>query len=416
MIGSFGLILDMAGRHLVRRRRQTLVAVSGVAIGVGFFLAVSSLMVGSQNDFTERLIDAAPHIVVSDEMRSPPPQAGELLFPKGAVALKGYKRRTEARGLRGWPGILAAAQRAEGAVASPSLSGAITLRVGGRQEPLAIIGVDPQIEKKVSAIDENLRVGKLADLETVGDGVILSEELAQRLGLNMGDVVAATAPSGKTRSLRIVGLAKRGQMFLPSSNGYVLLRTAQSLLERPFVVNRVAVHLRDPASAQAAAAALERRFGYKAESWQERSADILSQFVIRNVIMYSVVSAILLVASFGIYTIVSNSVSDKRRDIAILRAVGFSEADLQLLFVIQGLALAVAGILAGWLLGYALMDILGRIPFPMGGEIEYIPLDRSPRQYAVAAAISLLAGSVAAWLPARKASRVDPVDILRGAA
>lgn len=416
MTGSLALVLEMAGRHLVRRRRQTFVAVSGVAIGVGFFLAVSSLMVGSQNDFTERLIDAAPHIVISDELRSPPPQPGVLWFTGGAVALKGYKRRTEARGLRGWPGILVAAQRANGAVATPSLSGAITLRVGGRQEPLAIIGVDPEVETKVSAIDDNLRIGRLADLETVSDGVILGEELAQRLGLNMGDVVAATAPSGKTRSLRIVGLAKRGQMFLPSSNGYVLLRTAQSLLERPFIVNRVAVHLPDPDDAEATAAALERRFGYKAESWQERSADILSQFVIRNVIMYSVVSAILLVASFGIYTIVSNSVSDKRRDIAILRAVGFSEGDLQLLFVIQGLALALVGIVLGWALGYALMEILGRIPFPMAGEIEYIPLDRSPTQYAIAATISLVAGGVAAWLPARRAARVDPIDILRGAA
>ena len=79
------------------------------------------------------------------------------------------------------------------------------------------------------------------------------------------------------------------------------------------------------------------------------------------------------------------------------------------------MALAVAGIVLGWALGAAMMAVLGRIPFPLGGDIEYMPIDRSPRQYAAAAAISLLAGGVAAWLPARKAARVDPVDILRGA-
>jgi lipoprotein-releasing system permease protein len=131
--------------------------------------------------------------------------------------------------------------------------------------------------------------------------------------------------------------------------------------------------------------------------------------------MYSVVSAILLVASFGIYTVVSTSVSDKRRDIAIMRSIGFSEGDLQLIFVMEGIALAVIGVLLGWALGYGLMDILGSLNFPVAGEAQHIPLDRSPRQYAIAAAASLFAGTIAAWLPARKAARVDPVDILRGA-
>jgi len=411
----FNLILDMAARHLVRRQRQTLVAVSGVAVGVGFFLAVSALMVGSQNEFTEQLIDAAPHIIISDEVRSPAPQPGTVTFPDGAVKLRGYKLRTEARGLRGWPAILASARQIDGAVASPSLTGAVTLRVGGRQEPLGVVGIEPEIEGQISAIDENLRVGKLADLETVSDGVIISEELAERLGLSVGDVVAATAPSSATRSLRIAGLSKRGAMFLGPSNGYMLLRTAQSVLGRPFIINRIGLHLADPEQADLVANRLEQRFGYKAQSWQERSADILSQFVIRNVIMYTVVSAILLVASFGIYTIVSNIVTDKRRDIAILRAIGFSQIDLQLLFVLQGIALALVGILFGWALGYALMTGLSHIPFPLAGETEYMPIDRSARQYLAAAAISLMAGGVAAWLPARKAARVDPVDILRGA-
>jgi lipoprotein-releasing system permease protein len=129
-----------------------------------------------------------------------------------------------------------------------------------------------------------------------------------------------------------------------------------------------------------------------------------------------VVSAILLVASFGIYTAVSTSVADKRRDIAILRSMGFSQADLQLVFVLEGLALAVVGILLGWALGQALMMALGSLRFPIAGDTQHLPLDRSPLQYAIAAGASLLAGSFAAWLPARKAARVDPVDILRGAA
>jgi len=129
-----------------------------------------------------------------------------------------------------------------------------------------------------------------------------------------------------------------------------------------------------------------------------------------------VVSAILLVASFGIYTVVSNSVVDKRKDIAILRSIGFSEKDLKRIFVLEGLVLAIIGVLVGWLLGLLLMQVLGSIPFPIEGRTEFLPLDRRLRQFAIAGGASLVCAAIAAWLPARKAARSDPVDILRGAA
>ncbi|KRB81192.1 ABC transporter permease [Sphingomonas sp. Root710] len=415
MSGRAALLFGIATRHLLGRRRQTIVAIVGVAVGVGFFLAVSAMMMGSQRDFIDRLIDAAPHIVISDELRSPPAQPGTVVYRGGAVVLRGYKTRNEARGLRGWRLILDVASLTPGTIASPSLTGGVTLRLGGRQEALAIVGVEPGLETRVSTISDRLRVGRLSDLETVQGGLIIGEELATRLGLNPGDVIAATSPTGRTRTLRIVGLFKRGQAGLTDQAGYMLLREAQSLLGRPFIVNRIGVRLADPNQADRLARDLEQRFGYKAESWQARSADLLSLLVTRNVIMYSVVGAILLVASFGIYTAVSNSVIDKRRDIAILRAIGLSAADLQLLFVTEGLLLAITGVLLGWLLGYGLMEVLGSLRFPIADEAETLPLDRGIRQYMIAAAASLLAGAVAAWLPARKSARVDPVDILRGA-
>ena len=416
MSGQSGFLLGIALRHLSRRRRQTAVAVSGVMVGVGFFLAVSALMVGSQNDFINQLINAAPHIIVSDEIRSPTPQPGTRAFAGGAVALHGYKTRTETRGIRGWQAIAAAADAMPGVIAAPSLTGGVTLRLGGHEEALDIVGVDPELETRITTIDDKLRVGHLRDLETVQGGIIIGEEMAQRMGVRVGDVIAVSTSTTKARSMRVVGLFKRGQQGLSSGSGYVLLREAQSLLGRPFIINDIGIALPDPYAAQDVAGVLEARFGYKAESWQERSTDILALLVTRNVIMYSVVSAILLVASFGIYTVVSNSVADKRKDIAILRSMGFSARDLQLIFVMEGLILSVIGVVMGWLLGFALMEVLGSISFSVGGDIKHMALDRSPRQYAIAAFASLLAGSVAAWLPARKAARVDPVDILRGAA
>jgi lipoprotein-releasing system permease protein len=125
---------------------------------------------------------------------------------------------------------------------------------------------------------------------------------------------------------------------------------------------------------------------------------------------------VLLVATFGIYTGVSTSVTDKRRDIAILRAMGFGQADVQTIFVIEGMAVGLAGAAGGFLLGSALLEALANAPITLNGQTAHLPLDRSLAQYAVAGGVCLLAALVAAWLPARRAGQVDPVDILRGAA
>lgn len=416
MLARPRLLLGIAYKHLAKRARATIVAVAGVAVGVGFFLAVSSLMVGSQNDFVKTLIDVAPHIIISDEVRSPSPQPGVVAFPNAAVQIHGYKQRNEVRGIRGWQQILKAAEATPGSVASPSLSGAVTLRVGGREEALAVIGIDPEIERRVSTVEDNLKSGRLRDLETVQGGIIIGEEQARRLGVGMGDVLGATSARGGSRSLRIVGLLEKGRGAVSSGSGYALLREAQSMTGQPFVINRIGVKLPDPYQAQTIAADLERRFGYKAESWQERSADFLGLLLTRNIIMYTVVSAILLVASFGIYTVVSNSVNDKRRDIAIMRSMGFSQGDLQGVFVMQGIMVALIGVVFGFMLGLTLMQILGSLEFNVQGRIEHMPLDRRPLQFAIAGGASLASALVAAWLPARKAARADPVDILRGAA
>lgn len=414
MFARARLILGIAAKHLAKRKRQTAVAIAGVSIGVGFFLAVSAMMIGSQNDFVKRLISSAPHIIISDEIRSPPPQPALRALTGTTVEIHGYKTRNEVRGIKDWQEIARAAQAIPGAIVAPSLSGAVTLRVGGREEPLAIIGVDPNIEEKIANVQENMSAGSLHDLETTQGGVIVTEDLAQQLGVRMGDTVGATSTAG-TRSLKIVGLFARGRGQF-GNNGYVLLREAQSLTGQPFIINRIGVSIPDPYRAESVAANLERRFGYKSQSWQERSADFMTLLLTRNVIMYSVISAMLLVASFGICTAVSNSVIDKRRDIAILRSIGFSQSDLQRIFVAEGLMLALVGVFLGWLIGTLLMQILGSLEFPILGRVEHLPLDRSARQFLVAGLSSLCAATIAAWLPARKAARVDPVDILRGAA
>jgi len=108
------VLANIALAHLRVRARQTLVATLGVAIGVGFFLAVSGMMVGSQKDFVRTLVDSAPHIIVRDEQRRPVRQPALDAFPNAAVAIRGLRPQEEVRGLKDWPAMLADARAIPG--------------------------------------------------------------------------------------------------------------------------------------------------------------------------------------------------------------------------------------------------------------------------------------------------------------
>lgn len=416
MSASLALLLHIAFAHLRVRARQTLVAMSGVAVGVGFFLAVSSMMVGSQADFIRTLVDSAPHIIVRDEVRQAPPQPAIERYRGAAVEVHGLRARDEVRGLKDWPAMLAAARAVAGATAAPALSGGVAVRFAGRTEALALTGLDPRIANQVVNIDKDLVGGTLADLENVPNGLIISTLVAGRLGVNLGDTVVVSSSAGVVQRARVVAFINSDVRTGAEGLAYTMLRTAQVLFARPNIVNQIHIRVADPEAAQAAAAALEARWGYKWESWQERSRDIMNALVVRNIIMYAVISAILLVASFGVYTVISTNVTEKRRDIAILRAMGFADHDVTRVFLIEGMVVGLLGAAAGSLLGTGLMQLLGSIPFRIQGEDFYIPLDRGVHQYAIAAGVSLLSAAIAAWLPASRAAQLDPVDILRGAA
>jgi lipoprotein-releasing system permease protein len=133
--------------------------------------------------------------------------------------------------------------------------------------------------------------------------------------------------------------------------------------------------------------------------------------------MYSVTGAILLVAAFGIYNIISTVVFEKVRDIAILKSLGFTERDIQLLFLVQGLFAGALGALLGFALGAAMIEGLAQVRFGVatpGGQEGFI-LDRDWRLYAIAGLFAVAAAGLAAIVPARRAARLDPVQIVRGA-
>lgn len=411
------LAASIAISHLLSRRRQTIVSVLGITLGVSFFLAISAMMRGSENDFMQRLVDNSPHVTVYDEYRNPRQQPVQIAFPTAITDIHGMKPRTELRGIRQYKEKLALIARRTDLQIAAVLQGQVIASFAGMTRGVSITGVKPEQMKNVSRIEDYFVTGSLDSLSANPSGIIIGVGLADKFQLKMGDKLSITSPSGTIHLMKIVGLFNTGTTNYDESQTFALLNRVQNLLERPNVANRFILKLQDPQQSAVVAHQIERELGYKTQSWQEASQDLMNLVLIRNLIMYSVVSAILLVASFGIYNVISTVVLEKTKDIAILKSIGFEARDIERIFLIEGAILGLIGSISGSVLGLTLMYGLSRIAIksPFNTTSAFLPIDWSSDQILIAIAFAMLSALFAAWLPARKGGRVRPVDILRGA-
>lgn len=412
------LLLSMAMRHLMVRKRQSIVSLLGIILGVAFFLSIASLMQGSERDFIRRLVDNAPHITVSDDFRNPRAQPVFTAYPQAMVELRGSRPLTETRGIRGFEQILSLLSKEKGVDASPALTGQALISFAGRDVAVTLNGMVPSDITRVTTIAQYMIEGRIEDLDANPGGIIIGGELARKMSLRKGRTITMAAPNGQVRSFKIVGIFRTGRAAYDETQVFMTLKRAQALLDRANRANSIIIKLDDPYDARNFAEKLESRIGYKCVSWQESSEDLLGTLVVRNVIMYTVVSAVLIVAAFGIYNVISTVVMEKQRDIAILKSMGFHAADIKKIFVVQGFLLGIAGNMAGLPLGMGMMAALMQVKIQPPGSLEPIsmPLDWSWPQFAIAGTFALTASVFAALLPARKAADVQPVDILRGTA
>jgi lipoprotein-releasing system permease protein len=409
------LVLDIALTHVRSRARQSLVAVAGVMTGVGFSIMMAALMEGSQADFMRQLIDALPHITVSDERRQAPYQPAELVY--GAVRIHGLTPESRRRGIKNPMATVASLESWVPGAVAPSVQTKGILRYASRDVAASIVGIDPHREPKVSALVKQMRQGTLASLYRANNAMILGDRLAEKIGARVGANITVQTSDGARINAQVVGLFHAGVRAVDEGTAYVLIKTAQILAQQTGLINEIRVRVADPMASRTVAQRIERESGYKAMSWQEAHEDLLGAFVVRNVVMYTVVGAILLVASFGTYNIISTITHEKTRDIAILKSLGLPEMTVRRIFVIEALMIGTVGTLAGWAMGFGLTAALGSVEFKVSGitDMTHLPLIYSPLHYGVAAAVALGSSLIAGFFPARKAARLYPVDIIRGA-
>jgi lipoprotein-releasing system permease protein len=410
------LMIFIALKHLMARKRQSLVSLVGIVLGVAFFLAIASLMQGTEEDFIKRLIDNSPHITISDEYRAPRIQPAEKKYPNAMVSISNVKPLTETRGIRGYEQIIKNLKSVEGVLISPVLLGQGIISYAGQEKSLTFNGMVPEEIDSVSTIRQYIVEGDLDDLYGNAEGIVIGFNLAKELSLKINNTITVVSPSGDVKRFKIVAIFRTGRGDYDINQTFANIKSVQTLLNRPNRVNSIIIKLADSDDALFLAKDIEKQIGYKTESWQERSEDIMKALLVRNIIMYTVVSAVLIVAAFGIYNVISTVVMEKHRDIAILKSMGFQGEDIRFIFLVQGCLLGLAGNMMGIPLGSLIILMANKVTLtpPGGSDPVNLPVSWGWEQFVIAATFAMCASLLAAYLPARKGSKLMPVDVLRG--
>src|SRR5688572_26226972 len=407
-------------RYFFAHKRQSLVCIAGVTISVTMFIAMVAMMDGFTHKFIIETVESSGHVTIHDEPRERDTRILERFHtnPDALLVIERTKPREHVKQIKNPTGLIAQLRRMPGIVAAaPEVTGEAIGTFGTKNVNLQIIGIEPEQQQRVTTIGEDVIEGDFRRLRTVADGVILGAGLQKVLGAKLDDTIVLTSNTGGRTNARVVGVFETGVTPVDYSRAFMLINSAQTLLDKKNIVNRIVLRTDDYTQSEAYAAQVEAICGYKTESWQEASANFLKIFQIQVVITYIITAALLVVAAFGVLNILIMAVLERVNDIAIMKSFGYSRGDVTMIYLIQGAVIGLVGSLLGLGLGKLTIEGLRRIPVTVEGLIkaEGLLMSETVGQYVTAFIASMIVVTLAAMYPARRAARYDPVEVIRGA-
>jgi lipoprotein-releasing system permease protein len=412
------LAFEIAKTHLLSRPKQTIVAMLGVTFGIGMFIAMVSLMTGL-NNFTEELtMTSSPDIHIFHDVAEDRPSILEQQRNEGLNYVHHQKPKKETSKIRNAFNIAEILRRDERVSGvAPMLASQVFYNFGAVQLNGSVFGVDIMEEDKLFNLRAKMKSGTIEDLKASHDGIIMGMGLARKLNTTTGERVTITTPQGYTMTLKIVGLFQMGIGTVDNVRSYANISTVQTILQQDkSYITDINVKLKDLDEAKAIAPEYQKMFGYKAEDWETANATFLTGSIIRNILTYSVSITLLVVAGFGIYNILNMTIYSKIKDIAILKAMGFSAGDVKYIFLIQAIVIGLVGSILGLCIGYGLSYLISQAPFNGGDviSIDHLPVNFDPKYYIIGIVFGVSTTALAGYMPSRKAGKVDPIEILRG--
>lgn len=417
---SLKLNIEIARTHLFAKKKQTIVASLGVTFGIAMFIVMISFMTGVNKLLEDTTLNNSPHIRIYHDIENNRANIIDRFHTTEQDWNVVHHQKPQKEQLNIKNGMLIAKQIEQDPLVlgvSPQLTTQVFYNYGPTPIPGQVVGVDILQEDKLYQLRNKMKSGELDDLLSSKDGILMGKGLADKMNLRVGDHVGVTTPQGNSLLLRIVGVFKTNIGALDNVRSYVNLSTVQTILGKDnHYITDIQIKFKDINVAKPYAKRYKSIYGYKAEDWEEANATILASFIIRNVLTMVVVSTLLIVAGFGIYNIMNMTIYDKMKDIAILKATGFERNDIVQVFLFQAVFIGIMGGLVGLSLGFGISYLLSITPFDAGEflSVETFPVNMDPKFYVFGLMFGILTTIFAGYFPARKASKIDPVNILRG--
>ncbi len=407
---------EIALTYLSARKKQTAVAAMGVMFGISMFIFMQSLMKGTNDYFEQQSFNTMPHIHIYSENRLANTHLlDNYLKDSSLKLLVNPKMVPQPTGLINPVGIIDVVKRdSEVAAVTPQVTANVFYNSGNIQLNGIVVGVNIVEENKMFNLKNDMIKGSLDDLEKISNGIVIGKGIADKLSLHVGDIITLAAATGGSQTMRIVGIFSTTIMQTDNSKSYANIAQVQTLLgkNRSYVTD-IMVNIKDYNRAPAVAKKLATITGYKAEDWVQANESLKAAFKIRAVILNSVIGVILLVAGFGIYNILNMTIYEKIKEIAILKAIGFSGTSVTSIFLQQAIYIGIMGGIVGIGVGFGLTYMVSRI-YIGAGSLKYLPMSFYVPHYIEAVLFGILTTIAAGYFPARKASKVDPVSIIRG--
>lgn len=277
-------------------------------------------------------------------------------------------------------------------------------------------GIDVLIEEKLFTLSDYMVEGKIEDLRQ-NNSIVIGKGLSDKMLLKTGDIIKITTPRGNLASMKIVGIIQIGIAEIDDVTSYTSLTMAQKLLGAPKnYITDIQVKIHDIDLAPALAKEYKHKYNVDTIDFQTTNSQFETGTTIRSIISYAVGIVLLIVAGFGIYNILNMMIFEKMDSIAILKATGFSGADVKWIFMILSMVIGICGGVLGLVFGFVFSNIIDVIPFNTAAlpTVKTFPVNYNPLFYIIGISFALITTFIAGLFPALKASKVDPVEIIRG--
>ncbi len=417
---NWKVILNIAKTHLITNLKSTITASLGVTFGIASYITLISFMTGLNEMLDGIVLNQTPHIHLYNEIQ-PSEQQPVALYSQFANAVNIVHsikpKQSQKKIHNGLPILNYLKSNSKVKGATPQLRAQIYYLSGSIELAGNLIGVDIMEEVRLSNIKDYIMSGTPEDLKSSENGIILGIGVAKKMSLSKGDRVQISTIKGDVFPLKIVGIYQSGIADVDNIQSFANLKTVQRILGKPQnYVTDINVKLNTVLDAPIMARRLEKQFAIKAIDINEANAQFETGTSIRNLITYAVSITLLIVAGFGIYNILNMLIYEKMKDIAILKATGFSGKDVQLIFMAQAIIIGAAGGAVGLLLGYVLSAIIDNVPFETEAlpTMTTYPIDFNVWYYIIGICFALISTFIAGYLPSHKAKNIDPVKIIRG--